>query len=273
MGILYVVATPIGNIRDITFRAVDILREVNIIACEDTRVTKKLLSFYGITGKKLIPYHEHNEEETAKKIINILKREDVALVSDAGTPCISDPGYRVVKLAIEKGFRVSPVPGPFAGVTALSASGLPTDHFLFAGFLSHKKEKKRKEIKRYADIGYTFIVYESPHRLLETLEMFKELLPESKLVVAKEITKIHEMFIRGKPIDVCSFFEENPEYIKGEFVILCYPEVEEKIELEEIKTFIKSEKEKGRTNRDIVKELVNRFNIPKKEAYRLVLDS
>ncbi len=272
MGTLFVVATPIGNIKDITFRAVETLKKVNIIACEDTRVTKKLLSYYGIKGKKLIPYHEHNEEEVAELIINILKEEDVALVSDAGTPCISDPGYRVVKLAVEKGFRVSPVPGAFAGVAALSASGLPTDHFLFAGFLSHKKEKKRKEILRYAEIGYTFIIYESPYRLMETLKIFKDEIPESQVVVAKEITKLHERFIYGSPEDVYLFFKENPDTVRGEFVILCHPVLKKEVREEEIVSFIKSEKAKGKSNRDIAKEVTQKFGLPKKEAYRMVLE-
>ncbi len=272
MGILFVVATPIGNIKDITFRAVETLKKVNIIACEDTRVTKKLLSYYGIKGKKLISYHEHNEEEVAELIINILKEEDVALVSDAGTPCISDPGYRVVKLAVEKGFRVSPVPGAFAGVAALSASGLPTDHFLFAGFLSHKKEKKRKEILRYAEMGYTFIIYESPYRLMETLKIFKDEIPKSQIVVAKEITKLHERFIYGSPEDVYLFFKENPDTVRGEFVILCHPVLEKEVKEEEIVSFIKSEKEKGKSNRDIAREVTQKFGIPKKEAYRIVLE-
>ncbi|RMD45995.1 MAG: 16S rRNA (cytidine(1402)-2'-O)-methyltransferase, partial [Aquificota bacterium] len=229
MSTLYVVATPIGNLEDITLRALNVLKSVKYIACEDTRITLKLLNHYGIKDKKLISYHEHNEEKAAEKIVKILENEDVALVSDAGTPCISDPGYRVVKLAWEKGFKVSPIPGAFAGAAALSASGLPSDRFLFVGFLPNKEKKKEDELKKLKDIGITFILYESPKRVLKTLEIINKILPNSKTVVAKEITKIHEKFIRGKPKEVIEYLDENTEKIKGEFVIICHPEEKKEI--------------------------------------------
>ncbi len=270
MGTLFVVATPIGNLKDITIRAIETLKSVNIIACEDTRVTKKLLNHYGISNKKLIPYHEHNEEAIAEKLVKILETEDIALVSDAGTPCISDPGYRLVKKAIEKGFKVSPVPGPFAGAAALSASGLPSDKFLFVGFLSNKHKKKREQITHYASIGYTFIVYESPHRLIDTLSIFADILPDSTLVVAKELTKIYEQFIHGTCVEVYQFFEKNTDIIKGEFVILCYPEQKENLSQEQIIDFIKEKKKEGLKNKEIVKLLVDTFSIPRNTAYKLV---
>ena len=272
MGILYVVATPIGNLKDITLRALDILKSVEYIACEDTRVTKKLLSHYGIEGKKLISYHEHNEEKVSEKIINILKEKDVALVSDAGTPCISDPGYRVVKKAWEKGFYVSPIPGPFAGAAALSASGLPSDKFLFLGFLPHKEKQKLDIIEKYKNLEITLIFYESPHRLLKTLKLFAEIYPNSSLVVAKELTKIHERFIKGTTQEVYNYFLENPEIIKGEFVILCYPEKEEKIiSKEEILKKAKELKEKGIKTKEISKILSKETSLSKNEIYDFLL--
>ncbi len=273
MGTLYVVATPIGNLKDITLRALEILKQVNIIACEDTRVTRKLLNHYGIEGKKLISYHEHNEEKAAEKIISILESEDVALVSDAGTPCISDPGYRVVKKAWEKGFTVSPIPGAFAGAAALSASGLPSDKFVFIGFLPHKKKQKVETIKKFIDIGITFIAYESPYRLLETLEIYREVSPESYIVVAKEITKIHERFIRGLSTDVYLFFKENQHLIKGEFVILCHPDKPKRvISEEEILEKAKILRNKGLKTKEIAKEISKETGLSKKEIYRLLVN-
>ncbi len=272
MRTLYVVATPIGNLKDITFRAVEILKDVEYIACEDTRETKKLLTHLGISGKKLIPYHEHNEQKSARKIIELLEQYDVALVSDAGTPCISDPGYRVVKLAIENNVKVVPIPGAFAGAVALSASGLPSDKFLFVGFLEKKESKKRKELEKYRDIGYTFIVYESPKRVIKTLQLYNEILPESDTVVAKELTKIHERFIYGKPKEIIEFFKENPDTLKGEFVILCHPEERKEVSEKEIKQKISELNQKGLSKKEITKEISTLFDIPKNMAYKLVLE-
>lgn len=264
------VATPIGNLRDITFRAIDTLKAVNIIACEDTRMTKKLLSYYGITGKKLIPYHEHIEKKAAEKIVKILDDEDVALVSDAGTPCISDPGYRVVKLAWEKGHKVIPVPGAFAGAVALSASGLPSDKFLFCGFLPNKEKKKRELIEEYVNIGYTFILYESPKRVISTLKIIDQIAPSSEIVVAKELTKIHEKFLRGKAKNIIDELEKNEELQKGEFVIIVHPE-KEKDTPENLEYEIKKLILQGKKAKEIAKELSERFDIPKNEIYKAVI--
>ncbi len=271
MGILYVVATPIGNLKDITFRAIEILKQVNIIACEDTRVTRKLLNHYGIEGKKLISYHEHNEEKAAEKIIKILEREDVALVSDAGTPCISDPGYRVVKKAWEKGFTVSPIPGAFAGAAALSASGLPSDKFVFIGFLPHKEKAKKETIEKFKKLEITFIAYESPYRLLETLSLYKEICPNSQLVVAKELTKIHEKFVRGSSSEVYQFFKENQDLIKGEFVILCFPEEKESFSEEDIIKTALELKNKGLKTKEIAKEISKKTGISKNQIYEILI--
>ncbi len=270
-GVLYVVATPIGNLKDITIRALETLKSVNIIACEDTRVTKKLLNYYGIHGKKLIPYHEHIEEETSEKLITILKcEEDIALVSDAGTPCISDPGYRVVKKAWENGIRVVPVPGAFAGAVALSASGLPSDKFLFVGFLPNKPKKKEKLLEEYIKTGITFILYESPRRIKKTIQLIGEISPESDVVVAKEITKIHERFFRGKAKEILNILDEET-LLKGEFVIVVYPADIEKKEDTQIHMEIQKLIREGKKAKEIAREISTRFGIPKNKVYKIVV--
>ncbi|WP_456402498.1 16S rRNA (cytidine(1402)-2'-O)-methyltransferase [Persephonella sp.] len=272
MGTLFVVATPIGNLKDISFRAVEVLKNVDLIACEDTRVTKKLLSHYGIVGKKLIPYHEHNELKMSDKIVKILKEgKDVALVSDAGTPCVSDPGYRLVKSVWDNDLSVVPIPGPFAGVTVLSASGLPSDRFLFVGFLSSKKGKKEKEIEELISYGITFIIYETHRRLLDTLNIIKTLNPMSKVVVGKEITKIHEKIIRGEIGEVIKYLEDNPEIIRGEFVIICKPEIKEKINEELIFKRAEELKKEGLRLKEISLKISNETGISKNKIYQILL--
>ena len=268
-GILYVVATPIGNLKDITLRALEVLKNVDIIACEDTRITKKLLNHYGLQGKKLIPYHEHIEEEASEKVISLLKGgEDIALVSDAGTPCISDPGYRVVKKAWKNGIKVVPIPGAFAGAAALSASGLPSDKFLFVGFLPNKPKKKEKLLNEYIKTGFTFILYESPKRVLKTLQLIGTISPNSEVVVAKEITKIHERFFRGKPFQILK--EIEPPDLRGEFVIIVHPEEtqEKPVNIEnEIRELLKE----GKSVKEISLQISKMLNIPKNQIYNLVL--
>src|SRR5437016_7627725 len=197
-GVLYVVATPIGNLEDITYRAVRILKEADLIACEDTRQTRKLLDHYGIE-KPAISYHEHNEAERARQLIyNLQQGLTIAHVSDAGMPGISDPGYRVVKLAIEHGIRVVPVPGSSAVVAALAGSGLPTDAFEFRGFLPAKSGQRRTALESLRDVRHTVIFYETPHRIMESLQELAGILgAERQVVVARELTKLHEEFIRG----------------------------------------------------------------------------
>ena len=270
-GVLYVVATPIGNLKDITIRALETLKSVNIIACEDTRVTKKLLNHYGIHGKKLIPYHEHIEKEASEKVISLLKGgEDIALVSDAGTPCISDPGYRVVKKAWENGIKVVPVPGAFAGAAALSASGLPSDKFLFVGFLPNKPKKKEKLLQEYIKTGITFILYESPKRIKKTVQLIGNISPDSEVVVAKEITKIHERFFRGKAEDILNILGEET-LLKGEFVVVVYPaDIKEK---ENTQVHIEIQKliREGKKAKEIAREISAKFGIPKNKVYKIIV--
>ena len=217
---LYIVATPIGNLEDITLRALRILKEVDLIACEDTRHTQKLLNHYGITTRT-VSYHEHNEAARAEELVRELEQgRRVALVSDAGMPGISDPGYRVVAKAVEHGITVVPVPGASAFVAALAASGLPTDAFEFHGFLPAKSGQRRQALEGIKDSGETQIFYEAPHRLKDALGDLAEILGGTRqVVVAREVSKIHEEFIRGKVGEILQALKSKPE-IKGEITLL-----------------------------------------------------
>jgi len=219
MGKLYVVGTPIGNLKDITFRAIEVLQSVNFIACEDTRRTSILLNHYKIEGKKLLSYYEPKESVQVPKIIKLLEKEDVALVTDAGTPSISDPGYKLIRACIEKGIPVEVIPGPSAVITALVGSGLPTDRFTFVGFLPKKGLNNfLEELKAYKDS--TIIAFESPNRVLKSLETIKEVYGDNTTVcIARELTKLHEEYIRGRVVEVLEELSKRGE-IKGEIVIL-----------------------------------------------------
>ncbi|HEV3315933.1 MAG TPA: 16S rRNA (cytidine(1402)-2'-O)-methyltransferase [Candidatus Angelobacter sp.] len=218
-GVLYVVATPIGNLEDITYRAVRILREVDLIACEDTRQTRKLLEHYGIE-KPTVSYHDYNEQERAQELVAKLQAgSSIAQVSDAGMPGISDPGYRVVKLAIEQGITVIPVPGASALVTALAASGLPTDAFEFRGFLPAKSGQRRTALESLRDVQHTVVFYEAPHRILESLQELVGILgAERQVVIARELTKLHEEFIRGAAGEILKSLEGRE--LRGEITLL-----------------------------------------------------
>jgi 16S rRNA (cytidine1402-2'-O)-methyltransferase len=218
-GVLYVVGTPIGNLEDITYRAVRVLREAELIACEDTRHTRKLLDHYGIEGK-LVSYHEHNEAQRAEELVRkLLDGKSIAQVSDAGMPGISDPGYRVIKLAIERGIPVVPVPGPSALVAALAASGLPTDAFDFRGFLPAKSGQRRTVLEAIRGAEQTVIFYEAPHRIHEAMEnMVAVLGPARPLVIARELTKVHEEFLRGTAGELAERVRDRE--IRGEITIL-----------------------------------------------------
>lgn len=215
-GILYVVATPIGNLADITFRAVQTLRTVSMIAAEDTRHTRILLGKYEIKTA-MISFHQYSD---TRKILDLLEKgTDVALVSDAGTPGISDPGTRLVADCRQAGHPVVPVPGVSALVTALSASGLPTDRFTFFGFPPQKKGRQTF-FKQLADIEHTVIFYESSHRIQKCAQSLSEMIPDRQIVFARELTKIHEEFLRGTPAQILEIFNATPEKMKGEFVVL-----------------------------------------------------
>lgn len=218
MGTLFVVPTPIGNLDDITYRAIYTLKKVNIIAAEDTRHTKKLLNHFDIKNE-LISYHEHNKQGRTEQLVNRLEKgEDIAIVSDAGMPAISDPGYDLVKAAIAREINVVVLPGANAALCALVGSGLPTNEFLFYGFLPRKKQEKEAELNRLKSLQATLIFYESPYRVKETLRFLAKYLGNRQIVIAREITKIYEQFVRGN-VDTIVQWIENKE-LKGEFCIL-----------------------------------------------------
>ena len=217
-GKLYVVGTPIGNLEDITLRAIRTLKEVDLIACEDTRRTQKLLNAYKIQTPS-ISYHEHNEMTRAPElVIRMEEGSNIALVTDAGMPVVSDPGFRLVHLAVRHGIRVVPVPGASAFVAALAASGMPVDKFRFLGFLPSKKGERRKALEELRDAPKTLLFYEAPHRLLEMLKDVRDILGERETVLAREVTKVHEEFVRGTVSSTLEYLKKRP--IKGEITLL-----------------------------------------------------
>ncbi len=221
---LYLVATPIGNLEDITLRALRTLKECDIVAAEDTRRTGQLLKRFEIS-KPLLSYFQFNEARRSEEILERLRRgEKIALVTDAGSPAISDPGERVVRAALDAGFRVESVPGPCALVAALTASGLPTDEFHFIGFLPHKSGQRRKKLESLKSFDGTLVLYESPYRVEKLLGELNEAFPESKVVLARELTKKFEEFLRGTPSELLTVF--NKRSLKGEFVVLVSPKHE-----------------------------------------------
>lgn len=215
MGTLYLVATPIGNLEDISARALRTLREVKLIAAEDTRITRQLLSHYDI-HTTLISYFEHNKLSRLDAILDQLRQGDVALVSDAGTPALNDPGYELVRAALQAGHAVSAVPGPSAPIAALVSSGLPTDSFLYLGYLPRKSSERRTALGRIADLPYTLIFLEAPHRLLETIGEMQAVLGDRAVSVARELTKLHEEIWRGSLSGARSYFKDP----RGEFVLV-----------------------------------------------------
>src|SRR5262252_5098105 len=215
---LYLVATPIGNLEDITLRALRVLKECDVVAAEDTRHSGQLLKHFQIS-KPLLSYFQFNEAKRSEEIIERLRRgEKVALVTDAGSPGISDPGERVVRAAITAGFRVEPVPGPSALVAALTASGLPTDEFHFIGFLPHKTGQRRKKLEASQSVDGTLVLYESPYRIEKLLTELNEVFPERQVVVGRELTKKFEEFLRGTPAELLEVAKKRA--LKGEFVVL-----------------------------------------------------
>ena len=271
--VLYVVATPIGNLEDITLRALRTLKEVDLIACEDTRQTRKLLDHYGIQ-KQTVSYHEHNEmTRAAELILDVEQGAKVALVSDAGMPGISDPGYRLISLAIRHHIPVIPIPGASAFVAALVASGLPTDSFRFGGFLPHKQGQRRDELERVRNSPRTQIFYEAPHRLLETLEDVVAVLGASRhVVVAREVTKIHEEFLRGRADELLDLLRSHGD-VKGEITLLIdrAPEVlaDEAPKKKSVGSRLKEVMlEKQLDEKSALKLVAKELGVSKSEAYR-----
>lgn len=271
-GTLYLVATPIGNLADITHRALQVLRDVDLIACEDTRHTRKLLQHYGI-DTKTISYHEHNEQQRAAELIELLKQgSDVAIVSDAGTPSISDPGFRLVRVAADSGIIVVPVPGPSALVTALIAAGLPTDQFFFGGFLPARSSARRARFDELRSIPGTLIFYEAPHRLAASLRDANEILGEREAVVARELTKLHEEIRRGRLSELAEHYS-TAEQPRGEIVLLIDRTVLDDAasghaQHTSIAALVKQFETEGLDHRAALKKAARELGLSRAEAYR-----
>lgn len=270
-GKLYIVSTPIGNLEDITLRAKRILNEVEIIACEDTRVTKKLLSHLGIQ-KPLQSLHEHNESAKSIELVNKLNDgKNIAIVSDAGTPCISDPGYRLVKLAAENDIKVITIPGPCAAISGLSISGLATDSFTFIGFLPRSASKIKQVLNNLKDYPHTLIFYESPQRVLKILDHILKVLGDRKCSVSRELTKLYEETLRGNISDVISELKQRDK-IRGEFVLCIEGSNDSDVDQVNIEEELRILKDSGFSLKDAVRELCSSHKLKKNEVYETALD-
>ena len=269
-GILYIVATPIGNLEDITLRALRVLKEVDVIAAEDTRHTQILLSHHDI-HTPLTSYHEHNETTKARELVTRLARgQNIALVSDAGTPSISDPGFRLVVQAIRAGVRIIPIPGASALTAVLSASGLPTDRFIFEGFLPAKKKQRRERLQALRNETRTLILYEAPHRLKDALDDIHELLGNRDAVLAREVSKIHEEFLRGPVGELVRALGAGE--MRGEVTLIVSGGASEsRVNEDLLKAEIRELEGKGLRVKEIAEVLGEKFGYPKKEIYRLAL--
>ncbi|MCR2823360.1 16S rRNA (cytidine(1402)-2'-O)-methyltransferase [Lederbergia panacisoli] len=274
-GILYLVPTPIGNLEDMTFRAIRMMKEADVIAAEDTRNTKKLCNYFEITTP-LISYHEHNKEISGKEIVRRLEAgEKVALVSDAGMPCISDPGYELAAEAIQAGITVVPLPGANAALTALIASGIKTQPFYFYGFLSRGKKEKKQELEELKKQQATLIFYEAPHRLKETLKSMHDILGNRNIVLCRELTKKFEEFIRGTLEEAIQWAEQ--EEVRGEFCLILEGSSETDEHDEEavwwssieIKAHVQHYiDEKGFPSKEAIKKTAKDRNLPKRDVYQ-----
>lgn len=262
-GVLYLVATPIGNLNEISSRALDILNNVDVIACEDTRNSGKLLKHFNI-DKKLVAYHNFNEEKSSKGLLDLLKEEkNVALISDAGYPLLSDPGFKIVSICRQEGIPVTTISGPNAGLNALVASGLNTNHFYFYGFLNSKQSQAKKELELLKDFKDTMIFYEAPHRIEKTIELMYQVFGDRKAVIARELTKIHEEYIEGSLSELVDVHD-----LKGEIVVIVEGNKEEvfvddKILIEEVKLLIKN----GHKTKDACEVVSKKYKVSKNDLY------
>jgi len=270
-GILYIVATPIGNLEDLTFRALRILKEVDLIAAEDTRHSRKLLEHYGVKTA-LTSYHEHNEKSKAQKLVERMQSgERVALISDAGTPLLSDPGHRLVQEAIRAGIPVCPVPGPSALLAALSASGLPVESFAFEGFLPAKKRERREKLQSLSSEARTLVFYETPHRLKECLADIHEILGEREMVLAREMSKWHEEFLRGSVGDL--ILRLTDQEVRGELTLVVSGTTGETTAAENlVLAEIRKLKSDGLRVKEIAALVGEKYSLAKREVYRKILE-
>ena len=268
-GILYVVSTPIGNLEDITYRAVRILKEVNWVACEDTRTTGHLLHHYGIQTKT-ISYHDHNEAGRAPELLNrLMQGENGALVSDAGTPLLSDPGFRLIRGLVAHGIRIEPVPGASAMLAGLVCSGLPTDQIHFGGFLPPKQGQRTRVLESYRETQATLIFYEAPHRIVDSLADILATLGDRDVCVARELTKLYEEVLRGKASEVLAQLQAR-ESIRGEFVVLIGKGEEPEGDDRPIAEAIDLLEQAGIPRMDAIKTLARERGLSKREVYKLV---
>jgi len=266
-GTLYLVATPIGNLEDITLRALRVLREADLIACEDTRHTRKLLEHYGI-HKPTLSYHEHNEASRSGELLEKLRQgANVALVSDAGTPLVSDPGYRLVAKVIESAISIEPVPGASAILAALTASGLPTDAFLFGGFLPARPGPRRKLLARFKEEPATLVFYEAPHRILEALEDIDAALGGRPVVLAREMTKLHQEFLRGTAASLRESLGRRPP-LKGEITLLVGRAVTPPGDRTPLREAVEAALRSGLNRMEAIKTVARQRGLPKREVYR-----
>lgn len=272
-GKIYLVATPIGNLEDMTFRAIKVLKEVDVIAAEDTRHTLKLLNYYEIS-KPLISYHRHNEDiKTDFLIQKVLNGENIAIVTDAGTPGISDPGEEIVKEAIKNNIDIIPIPGACALINAIIASGLNTKQFTFYGFLPLNKKLRKKSFEKIKKENKTIIIYEAPHKINKTLNDILENIGDINCVIAKELTKIHEEFFRGKISEIINILNEP----KGEYIILLDLNKEDEEENSEIENMTEEEQyefyeKQGLSKKEIIKTIAKNKNVNKNEIYQMFID-
>jgi 16S rRNA (cytidine1402-2'-O)-methyltransferase len=270
---LYLVSTPIGHLEDITLRALRVLKEVALIACEDTRRTRRLLDHFGIR-QPTVSYHEHNERERAAQLVERLAQgEAIALVTDAGTPGISDPAYRIVTAAIERGIEVVPIPGATALVAGLVASGLPTDAFLFVGFLPAKRQARRARLEELRSVRATLVLYEAPHRIRETLEDAREVLGNRRAALARELTKLHEQFLRGTLLEISE--QLSAQEPRGEMTLVIAGSSDDNLRAEERSTIsqqIERLMAAGLSRNEALKQAARLRGLTKKAAYQLLLE-
>lgn len=271
MGTLYLVATPIGNLEDITLRALRILRQVRLIAAEDTRQASKLLNHYDIQTS-LTSYHEHSRRSKLPQLLAHLQEGDIALVSDAGTPLLNDPGYELVRAALEAGHTVSPIPGASAPIAALVASGLPTDAFLYLGYLPRKSTERRKLLAEIVDLPYTLIFLETPHRLLEALKDLEDALGDRQIAVGREMTKVHEEIFRGPLREAYAHYSAQPP--RGEITLVlagCSASKEPWSE-EQLQGVLMERRTQGLSPSQIASQLASESGWPRREIYRILTD-
>lgn len=270
-GKLSIVSTPIGNLEDITLRAIRVLREASVVACEDTRHTRKLLEHLGIPART-VSYHEHNEAPRALELLEALRRgERVALVSDAGTPLLSDPGYRVLRAVLEAGLPVEVVPGASALLTALTGSGLGGGDFYFGGFLPPKRTQRSKVLASLREMNAAIVFYEAPHRVVESIKEIAQLLPGRELCAARELTKLHEEWLRGTPAEVAKVLEGR-DSVKGEFTLVLgrpHPPTGD-LDAEPVAVAIESAVAAGVERMAAIKELARARGLSKREVYRML---